>query len=126
MKPGTMLSLTMIIVLLAGAVTVTGCGDKVNGLTSTTATVDQKELEELAKSELRNAALAQESYYTDNETYTTMLSDLTALGWNPEADVTVTINSADAMSFCMEAVHSNGGDTWSFNSNGGLNAGATC
>jgi type IV pilus assembly protein PilA len=86
----------------------------------------QKGWESNAKSDLRNAAVAQESYYTDNSAYTGNTADLEAEGWNPSADVTLTISSADATSYCMQAVHDSGGDTWSFDSAAGLQNGAAC
>jgi type IV pilus assembly protein PilA len=86
----------------------------------------QKGWESNAKSDLRNAAVAQESYFTDNDAYTAVTADLEVEGWNPSGDVTLTISSADATSYCMQAVHDSGGDTWSFDSADGLQNGAVC
>lgn len=86
----------------------------------------QKGWESNAKSDLRNAAVAEESYYTDNSAYTGNTADLETEGWNPSADVTLTIVAADATSYCMQAVHNSGGDTWSFDSADGLTNGANC
>lgn len=86
----------------------------------------EKGWESNAKSDLRNAAVAQESYFTDNDAYSGDTADLTTEGWNKSADVTMTIVSADTDSYCMQAVHDSGGDTWSFDSAGGLTNGANC
>ncbi|HEU4642822.1 MAG TPA: prepilin-type N-terminal cleavage/methylation domain-containing protein [Gemmatimonadaceae bacterium] len=45
------------------------------------------------KSDLRNLATAEESYYYSNDTYT---ADLGALNFNPTAGVTITISEATA------------------------------
>ena len=68
-----------------------------------------------AQSDLRNAAVVQESYYTDNATYTTDLSELEAAGFVPSEDVTLTIVQADAQGYCMEAQHAEG-EVWHFSS----------
>jgi type IV pilus assembly protein PilA len=65
-----------------------------------------------AQSDLRNAAVAQESYFTDNASYTTLVSDLQNNGFNPSANVTLTIISASSTAYCMSARHNSGGDTW--------------
>jgi type IV pilus assembly protein PilA len=72
-----------------------------------------------SKSELRNAAVAQESFYTESDTYTTTLADLEAEGFNASSDVTLTLTSGDTAGYCMSAVHVSGGDTWYLGSDGG-------
>ena len=84
----------------------------------------EKGWESNAKSDLRNAAVAQESYFTDNDAYTGNTADLETEGWNPSADVTLSIASADATSYCMDAVHNSGGDAWMFDSASGLAQGS--
>lgn len=86
----------------------------------------QKGWDANVQSDLRNAAVAQESYYTSNSTYVTPAQGIAPLvgaagqGFNPSANVTTTIVSGDATGYCMEAVHSsNPGKTWSFNSANG-------
>ena len=71
------------------------------------------------RSDLRNAAVAQESYYTDHDTYTTTEANLTAEGFNPSADVTITYVVGSATRYCMSAVHSSGGDTFYIDSDNG-------
>ncbi len=74
------------------------------------------------RSDLRNAAVAQESYFTDHDSYTTTQTDLTGEGFNPSANVTITyvVGSSGANArYCMSAVHSSGGDTFYIDSNDG-------
>ena len=62
-----------------------------------------------AKSDLRNAATAQETYLTDFNTYTTSNANLTNEGWKQSPDVTTftvisTRGTTGADSYCMSAV----------------------
>ena len=50
-----------------------------------------------AASDCRNAATAEEAYFVDSATYTTTLASLP--GFVQSADVTVTVNGADATEF---------------------------
>lgn len=83
----------------------------------------QKGWEADAKSNLRNAAVAQESYYVDNSTYTTDEADLAVEGFNRSANVTVNYEAGDdgdlATSYCMDAVHDSGGGTFNLDSDSG-------
>ena len=58
---------------------------------------------------LQDAARAETSHQATTGSYTT---DLAALGINPPSDVTLTIASADATNFCIEAAHSDLDGTW--------------
>jgi hypothetical protein len=62
-----------------------------------------------AEVDLRNAAMAQESYFAQHGSYTT---DLGAAGFNPSSSTTVTVPQADPAGFCVQAVHADSGDTW--------------
>lgn len=65
------------------------------------------------QSDLRNAAVAAESYYTDDGTYVGL--DLAALednGFNPSADVTTAVVDDEAEEYCITAVHDNLGEDW--------------
>lgn len=87
----------------------------------------EKGWEANAKSDLRNAAVAQESYYTDNSAYTADVADLTAEGFNQSSEITFSVESADADGYCMEANHNSGGDTWTLDSTvGEPEEGANC
>ena len=78
-----------------------------------------------AKSDLRNAAVIQESYFTDASTYASSLATLEGEGFNKSADVTMTI-SGDNDSYCMSAVHDSGGDKWYLGSDTGAPATTAC
>ena len=41
------------------------------------------------QSDVRNAATAQEAYYTDSQSYTSTVADLTTRGYTPSANVTL-------------------------------------
>lgn len=79
----------------------------------------QKGWEANARSDLRNAAVAQESYFTDNDTYTTTEANLEIEGFNPSANVTMGYVAGTAVRYCMSAVNDNGGDTFYIDSNVG-------
>ena len=55
------------------------------------------------KSDLRNMATAQESYFADNQTYTT---SLTAMNFNPSVGVTVTVGAASGTGWKASTTHS--------------------
>jgi type IV pilus assembly protein PilA len=84
-----------------------------------------------AQSELRNAAVAQESHYTGQgagNSYTNSLADLTAQGFRTAADVTFTPISASTTAYCMSAVHNSAPatDVWYFDSNVGAPTQTAC
>jgi prepilin-type N-terminal cleavage/methylation domain-containing protein len=80
------------------------------------------------KSDLRNAAVAQEAYFAANTAYkaATPMNSTAAPGFNPTSGVTV--NSAvGTQTFLLTATHSNcGTTTWTFSSTNGLIAGGPC
>ena len=82
------------------------------------------------KSALKDAATANESYFTDYSTYVTTAGiqttggELNTQGWNPSNKVTLTIVSGSTSGYCMTATHSSySGRTW-YMSNTGASAGA--
>jgi type IV pilus assembly protein PilA len=81
--------------------------------------------ESSAKSTLKNAATAQESYFTDNSTYTATAADLTGEGYNHSADMTLFITYAATAPtvYSMCAKHTSGGFAYTLAS-GGAGAGA--
>jgi type IV pilus assembly protein PilA len=81
----------------------------------------QKGWEANARSDLRNAAVAQESYFTDNDTYLDAGEEasLEDEGFNPSANVTLEILSGGTESYCMSAVHNSGGDKFYMDSDTG-------
>jgi prepilin-type N-terminal cleavage/methylation domain-containing protein len=77
--------------------------------------------ESAAKSELKNAATAQESYFTDNSTYVAASAageaSLVAEGYNASANVDLEI-ATTGTSYIMCAVHASGGKKYVFRSTG--------
>jgi type IV pilus assembly protein PilA len=78
-----------------------------------------------SKSELRNAAVAQESYFTDNNKYTATPANLEAEGFNNSApfkapgSFTPTVD-ATGTKYCMQAAHAAQTDVvWALTSDGG-------
>jgi type IV pilus assembly protein PilA len=71
------------------------------------------------QSDLRNAAVAQESYFTDNSAYTAVVADLAANGYNQSANIVIAVPTANATGYCMEANHTSGGNTYKFDSSVG-------
>ena len=71
------------------------------------------------QSDLRNAATAQEAYYTDLQSYTAVVGDLTTRGYFPTTNVTLT-TAGDASSYTMEASHTSGISTWRLVGPGGV------
>ena len=57
---------------------------------------------------VRNMALAQETHFLDNNTYTDTLADLTDLGYVQSANVTAAITTGDATTFVVTATAANG------------------
>lgn len=79
------------------------------------------------KSDLRNAAVAQEAYFAANSAYKTAtpMNATATPGFNPTSGVTV--NSAvGTQTFLLTATHSNCTGTWTFSSSNGLIAGGPC
>jgi len=60
------------------------------------------------KSDLKNAAVAMESYFAENQTYPTTVAALTSIGFNPTAGVTLTINITSSTTFTLTAATPNG------------------
>lgn len=84
------------------------------------------------KSDLRNAAVAQEAYYAQNSAYKTSSTALvggaspTIAGFNPTTNVSVTA-VAGTNTFILTATHTNCGTvSWTFSSTSGQIAGASC
>ena len=74
-----------------------------------------------AVSDLRNAALAQEAYYTDNDVYCQNLASLQGQPYNffLSTDVAVSITAANAMGYTMIAMHSGSGKVFTLTGPGG-------
>ncbi|MGD9033422.1 MAG: prepilin-type N-terminal cleavage/methylation domain-containing protein [Desulfobacteraceae bacterium] len=74
-----------------------------------------------AVSDLRNAALAQEAYYTDNDIYCLNVASLQGQPYNffLSPDVVVNITAATAMGYTMTAVHAASGKIYTLSGPGG-------
>ena len=72
-----------------------------------------------AMSDLRNAATAQEAYFTDGQTYTTTLGDLTTRGYSPSANVTMTLTTGNTTVYVMTTKHTSGASSWTLTGPGG-------
>lgn len=74
-----------------------------------------------AKSDLRNAATAQEAYFIENQTYSPDVSNLEVQPYNfyRSSDVEITVTSADAQSYTMTAVHPGSGKVFVLSGPGG-------
>ncbi len=60
------------------------------------------------KSALKNAAVAMESYFAEKQSYPTTVTAITAVGFNPTAGVTLTIDVTSPNSFTLTASAPNG------------------
>jgi hypothetical protein len=60
------------------------------------------------ESALRNAAVAEQTYFVEAQTYTDDLALLQQVGFNAPAGVDVRIATADATSFCIESSSAGG------------------
>jgi type IV pilus assembly protein PilA len=79
----------------------------------------QRAFNAAAISDLRNAATAQEAFYTDSQQYTNASTDLTSRGYTPSANVTLSITAASNSQYTMTAAHISGTKTWSLTGPGG-------
>jgi type IV pilus assembly protein PilA len=72
------------------------------------------------KSDLRNAATAEETYLTDNPAgYSTAQSDLTTNGWNKSSTDTFTVATDAARGYCITGTNPNSSNFWLYDSSAG-------
>jgi len=71
------------------------------------------------QSDIRNAATAEEAFYSDSLSYTTDNAALSVRGYTPSSNVTVTVSAANSTGYSMTASHVSGTKTWSLNGPGG-------
>lgn len=71
----------------------------------------------VAESDLRNAATAQEAYYTLNQTYSSDVGNLT--GFSPSQGVYLDVNGTSSQAYTMAAHHSVGNATYTLIGPGG-------
>ena len=84
--------------------------------------------EAMLRSELKNAATAEEAYFAQNRTYKAgALSTGTPAGYNQSADISGMDASVGANTFEVTATHSNcAGITWTYNNTSGAPTGPAC
>ena len=76
----------------------------------------------VARADLNDASLAQETYWVDNETYTESIEKLIGpeYGLDPREGVTIRIISADKSHYLMEAFHEKGDFRYVIEGPGGI------
>ena len=79
----------------------------------------QRYCDQVAKSALRNAAMAQEAFNLDMNTYTGQTGDLTSRGYTPLEGVTLRIVAHSNSQYIMTAMHTSGAKTWTLTGPGG-------
>ena len=80
-----------------------------------------------SESALKNAATAEESYATaNNGAYTTSTATLETEGYNPVTGVTLTVTSATASGYCLQADHAQDIPNYYYDSDDGKPTTATC
>lgn len=70
----------------------------------------QKAWDSKVENDLHNAALTENTYYTDNLTYTNNVADLISDGFEQSDDVVLNVIAADSNQYCMEAFHTSNAD----------------
>ena len=80
------------------------------------------------KSDLRNAATAEEAYFAQSQTYKSgALVSGTPAGYNKSADISSLNSTVGTNTFQLTATHSNcSGITWTYSSTTGIGTGPTC
>ena len=79
----------------------------------------KRSFNEVARIALRNAAVAQEAYYLDTNTYTGQIGDLTSRGYTTSDNVTLSIVAHSNSEYIMTAGHTSGTKTWTLTGPGG-------
>jgi type IV pilus assembly protein PilA len=85
----------------------------------------QKGWDSAAKSDARNAAIAQETQFTETNVYVAASPMTSAVaGFKPSENVvtSVTVAGTPANYFCITSKHASSGNTWYLSSNGTLNS----
>ncbi len=74
-----------------------------------------------SQSDLRNAATAQEAFFTDNQKYATAGEEalLKNFGYIPSANVKFAITAGDTKGYTMTAKHTSGDSQWTLTGPGG-------
>ncbi len=88
----------------------------------------EKGVEAGIKSDLKNTATLQETYFIDANTYAANGAEGSLDGFQETADNTITIVSGDASAFCLKGENAGADNDFYYDSDGGglLAVGATC
>ena len=82
-----------------------------------------------AKSNIKNASISEEAYYTDHHTYTSLLGDLASWGFKQSTGVNITPTGSQT-TFVVTGIATAGCSTntgtWSFASSTGVTTGVAC
>jgi prepilin-type N-terminal cleavage/methylation domain-containing protein len=81
------------------------------------ASTKERAFDAAAKSDLRNAMTSQEAYFAENQTYTTVKADLELAA---SQNVTLDVDSADAVGYAMSAQHASSANDWCVDSTVGV------
>jgi len=73
----------------------------------------------LAVSDIKNASIAEEAYYTDHRTYTSDVATLVDYGFRQAQEVTVNVPSNDDNGYTITAKHDKGDKTYTLIGPGG-------
>ena len=77
----------------------------------------EKEFTAEVESDLKNAAVAEEVYFTEYATYTTSVEELEESGYQPTDGVEITVERANENRYCLEGRHEEmDDDVWSYDS----------
>jgi hypothetical protein len=89
-------------------------------------TVKSQAQQLFVKSDLRNAAAAEESFNVGHQTYTSSMTDLRQAGYVATFDVTVSVISADTSGYCLVGSLKDGSDRFYYSSADGETSTAPC
>lgn len=80
----------------------------------------EKAWDSVVESDLHNAAMSENTYYSDHMAYTNILNNLLDAGYEQSDEVTLNIIHANDEEYCMEAFHANNpGRVWWVDSGAG-------
>jgi type IV pilus assembly protein PilA len=92
------------------------------------ATYRKRGYEATLKTDLRNAAAAEEAYFSQNQVYKTgALTTGVPVGYNQSADLSAMQAAVGTNTFQLTATHSNcSGVTWTYKNSSGIPTGPSC
>jgi type IV pilus assembly protein PilA len=73
----------------------------------------------LAKSDIKNASIAEEAYYVDSRTYTSDVGTLRDYGFRQTQEVTVSVTNSNDTAYTLTAYHGSGDKTYTLIGPGG-------